>query len=160
MYIPVHTSTYQYILVCTSMYWYVPCLYFHLPPWENPHEKVPQWPVPGRLVLVSLAEGELHAAQCSPLSFGLVNSRMRRRRFSQLTAQASGLFRRGHRHWMWLCVSEGWPQRAQAAEPEGTTPHLCSTALQGNAPAIDWSTCFFAGEICIFPSTLPSVLRP
>ena len=35
------------------------CLYFHLPPWEKPHEKVPQWPVPGRLVLVSLVEGEL-----------------------------------------------------------------------------------------------------
>ncbi len=32
--------------------------------------------------------------ESSPLSFGLVNSWMRRRRFSQLTAQASGLFRR------------------------------------------------------------------
>jgi hypothetical protein len=42
-------------------------------------------------------------------------------------------------------------------------PHLWSTAmtaLQGNAPAIDSSTCFFAVEIFISPSTLPSVLRP
>ncbi len=59
---------------------------------------------------------------------------------------------------MWLCVSAGWPQRAQAAE--GTMPHLWSKALQGNAPAMDWSTCFFAVEIFISPSTLPSVLRP
>ena len=41
---------------------------------------------------------------------------------------------------MWLCVSAVWPQRAQAAE--GTIPHLWSTALQGNALAMGWSTCF------------------
>ncbi len=64
----------------------------------------------------------------------------------------------GQRHCMWLCVSAGWLQRAQAAE--GTMPHLWSTALQGNAPAMDWSTCFFAVEIFISASTLPSVLRP
>ena len=39
-------------------------------------------------------------------------------------------------------------------------PHVWSTALHGNAPAIDWSTCFFAVEMRISPSTLPSVSRP
>ncbi len=29
-----------------------------------------------------------------------------------------------------------------------------------NAPAIDWSTCFFAAENFISPSTLPSAFRP
>ncbi len=45
----------------------------------------------------------------------------------------------GQIHCIWLCVSAGWQQREQAAE--GTTSHLWSTAFQGNAPAIDWSTC-------------------
>jgi hypothetical protein len=64
--------------------------------------------------------------------------------------------RKGQRHWIWLCYSAGWPQRAQTAKD--TLPDLCSTALYGNAPAIDWSTCFFEAEIFIFPSTLPFVL--
>jgi hypothetical protein len=68
------------------------------------------------------------------------------------------LKRRAERRWMCLCVSAGWQQRAQAAE--GTILHLWSTSLQGNAPAMDWSTCYFAVEIFISPSTLPSVLRP
>ncbi len=49
---------------------------------------------------------------------------------------------------------------AAESAAEGTTPHLWSTALQGNTPAIDWSTCFFAAEIFISRSALPSVLRP
>jgi hypothetical protein len=39
-------------------------------------------------------------------------------------------------------------------------PHLWRTALHGNTPAIDWSTCFFAVEMRISLSILPSVSRP
>jgi hypothetical protein len=46
-------------------------------------------------------------------------------------------------------AAEGYSGRAQV---EG------GAASQGKAPAIDWSTCFFAVKIFISPSTLPSVL--